>query len=151
MASSALRYRRPTAAPKAASSSSPVTWRSNSRSRAYASILNRLDHEYGSDGILPDLRGTNQPADLTEFEVPFSPECKAAVNFVYDVSLTNGSRVSLAANINYQDEAQTDVLDRANLTDEIYRIAALPVDGLWNFTHYGPPLSVGLTLNFNFK
>ena len=82
--------------------------------------------------------------------------------------------------MNYQDEAETDVFngDRtqmeertlvdasvtleesggrwavsafaANITDEQYRIAALPVAGLWNFTNYGAPRSYGLRLRYNF-
>jgi iron complex outermembrane receptor protein len=39
----------------------------------------------------------------------------------------------------------------ANVTDKVYRIAALPVAGLWNFTNYGPPRSFGITANFRFE
>ena len=39
----------------------------------------------------------------------------------------------------------------ANLSDEKYRIAALPVAGLWNFTNYGPPRQIGVTLNLKFE
>jgi iron complex outermembrane receptor protein len=157
-----------------------ATWVPTDSLRIGAS-LNWLDHKYGSDAILPDLRGTNQPVDLTQFEVPFSPEFKAALNVAYDIGLNSGARVTLQGEVNYQDEGQTDVFngtntqmqertllgasvtyhdkdDRwsatlygANLTDEVYRIAALPVAGLWNFTNYGPPLSVGVTFNLKFE
>lgn len=157
-----------------------ATWVPRDNLRIGASI-NWLDHEYGSDAILPDLRGGNATVDLTQFEVPFSPEIKYGLNIAYDVPMSSGSRVTLQAEVNHQDEAQTDVFngvntqmeertlfgasvtfhdkdDRwsatlygANLTDEVYRVAALPVAGLWNFTNYGPPLSVGVTLNMNFK
>jgi iron complex outermembrane recepter protein len=36
------------------------------------------------------------------------------------------------------------------VTDEVYRFAALPVAGLWNFTNYGAPRSYGLTLSMKF-
>jgi iron complex outermembrane receptor protein len=88
--------------------------------------------------------------------------------------------MTLQGAANYQDEAETDVFngvntqmesrtlldasityhdpkDRwsirfwgANLSDETYRIAALPVAGLWNFTNYGPPRSYGITLRTKF-
>jgi iron complex outermembrane receptor protein len=156
-----------------------ATWVVSDALRVGASV-GWLDHEYGSDAILPDLRGTNDPVDLTQFEVPFSPEFKFGVNVAYEAPLTSGASLLLQADLNYQDEAQTDVFNGANtqmeertlvgasvtyrdpgerwsamlyganLTDETYRIAALPVAGLWNFTNYGPPRSFGVTLRFNF-
>jgi iron complex outermembrane receptor protein len=143
--------------------------------------VNWLDHDYGSGSVLPDLRGTNQPVDLTQFDVPFSPTLKYGLTVAYDIPMNAGSRVTLQGDVNYQSEAETDVFngpntqmekrtlvgasatwhapdDRwsamlygANLTDETYRVAALPVAGLWNFTNYGPPRSYGVTLNFAFK
>jgi iron complex outermembrane receptor protein len=143
--------------------------------------LNWLDHEYGSGSVLPDLRGTNQPVDLTQFDVPFSPTLKYGLTAAYDIAMSAGARITLQGDVNYQSEAETDVFngantqmekrtlvgasatwhapdDRwsamlygANLTDEVYRVAALPVAGLWNFTNYGPPRSYGVTLNFSFK
>jgi iron complex outermembrane receptor protein len=145
-----------------------------------SAALNWLHHEYRS-GILPDLRGTNSPIDLTQFDVPFSPKWKAAFGVGYDWPLADGRRMSLDASANYQAKAETDVFngvdtqmesrtlldlgltyhdrdDRwavtaygANLTDETYRVAALPVAGLWNFTNYGPPRSYGVKLNVRFK
>jgi iron complex outermembrane receptor protein len=50
-----------------------------------------------------------------------------------------------------QDDRWSATLYGANLTDETYRIAALPVAGLWNFTNYGPPRSFGLRFNVHFK
>ncbi len=157
-----------------------ATWVPRDNLRIGAS-LGWLDHKYGSDAILPDLRGGSAPVDLTQFDVPFSPELKFGLNVAYDVALNSGSRLTLQADVNHQDEAETDVFNGANtqmqkrtllgasvtfhdkderwsatlyganLTDEVYRIAALPVAGLWNFTNYGPPRSVGVTLNMNFK
>ena len=98
----------------------------------------------------------------------------------YDWELQTGKRVTLNANLNYQSEAETDVSNRpntqmeertlldlaatlherdnrwnvtayvSNVTDEVYRFAALPVAGLWNFTNYGAPRSYGLTLSMKF-
>ena len=157
-----------------------ATWVPTDNLRIGASI-NWLDHKYGKGSVLPDLRGTGAPVDLTQFDVPFSPELKYGLNVAYDVPLSSGSRVTLQGDLNYQDVAETDVFnglntqmekrtlvglsatwhaqdDRwsatlygANLTDETYRVAALPVAGLWNFTNYGPPRSFGVTLNFNFE
>jgi iron complex outermembrane receptor protein len=157
-----------------------ATWVPTDNLRIGASI-NWLDHKYGGGSVLPDLRGTNQPIDLTQFDVPFSPKTKAGLTVAYDVPLSSGSRVTLQGDVNHQSEAETDVFnglntqmekrtllgasatyhskdDRwsatlygANLTDETYRVAALPVAGLWNFTNYGPPRSYGVTLNVSFK
>jgi iron complex outermembrane receptor protein len=157
-----------------------ATWVPSDNLRIGASI-NWLDHKYGKGSVLPDLRGTGAPVDLTQFDVPFSPELKYGLNVAYDVPLSSGSRVTLQGDVNYQDVAETDVFnglntqmedrtlvglsatwhakdDRwsatlygANLTDETYRVAALPVAGLWNFTNYGPPRSFGVTLNFSFE
>jgi iron complex outermembrane receptor protein len=157
-----------------------ATWVPTDNLRIGASI-NWLDHKYGKGSVLPDLRGTGAPVDLTQFDVPFSPELKYGLNMAYDMPLSSGSRVTLQGDLNYQDVAETDVFngqntqmekrtlvglsttwhapdDRwsatlygANLTDETYRVAALPVAGLWNFTNYGPPRSFGVTLNFKFE
>lgn len=138
-----------------------------------------LDTKY-KDAVLPDLRGTNQPIDLGPFTLPFSPEWKANVGVTYDYGLGDGARLVFNGNVNYQAEAETDVFnvprtqmqeralfnaaityrdreDRwyaslygANLTDEVYRVAALPVAGLWNFTNYGPPRSYGVSVGLNF-
>ena len=157
-----------------------LTWVPTTDFRIGASV-NWLHHKYGSDAILPDLRGTNKPTDLTQFDVPFSPKIKAGLTLAYDIGMASGSRVTLQGGVNHQGEAQTDVFngantqmqartlvdtsatfhekgDRwsasvyiANLTNETYRIAALPVAGLWNFTNYGAPRSYGVNFNFNFK
>jgi len=156
-----------------------ATWVPSANWRVTAA-LNFLDHEYKT-GILPDLRGTNQPIDLTKFGVPFSPEWKALLGVSYNWVTDDGGRVIFNGSINYQDEAETDVFnglntqmqERAlvdlsvtfsdrddrwaltgwatNVTDEVYRIAALPVAGLWNFTNYGQPRTFGLTLGVKFK
>ena len=156
-----------------------LTWVPSDNWRVTGAV-NWIDHEYDSGTFLPDLRGTNQPIDLTQYDVPFSPEWKFMLGASYDWSLVSGKRVTLNGSLNYQDEAETDVFnglntqmedrtlvdlsatlhdreDRWALTayvtnalDETYRVAALPVAGLWNFTNYGPPRSYGLTLNVKF-
>lgn len=141
--------------------------------------LNWLDHEYTS-GILPALRTTDVPTPLEPFTVPFSPKLKLNLAANYYISLASGARVRLSAAANYQDSAETDVFnavntqmdsrtlvnlsvnyldsgDRftvtayaANVLDEEYRFSALPVAGLWLFTHYGPPRSLGVKINVRF-
>ena len=155
-----------------------VTWLPTADLRLGAS-LNLLDHNYGT-AILPDLRGTNQPVDISNLNVPFSPKVKAGVNAAYDFNMSSGSKLVLAGDVNYQSEAEADVFNGlntqmqkrtlvnlsatwhdpkgrysvgayvANATNEIYRVAALPVAGLWNFTNYGAPRSYGLNLNVKF-
>ena len=157
-----------------------LTWVPTDQWRVTGAV-NWIDHEYDSGTFLPDLRGTNQPIDLTQFEVPFSPEWKLMLGASYEWDLATGNRVTLNGALNYQDEAQTDVFngentqmesrtlvdlaatlhdreDRWSLTaymnnalDETFRIAALPVAGLWNFTNYGAPRAYGLTLNMKFR
>jgi iron complex outermembrane receptor protein len=139
-----------------------------------------LDHEYTSGVLPNLRIGGGEEIPLEQFDVPFSPELKAMLNVEYDFELANGYGVTLQGAVNYQDEAETDVFngantqmqertlldasityhdpqDRwsirlwgANLSDETYRIAALPVAGLWNFTNYGPPRSYGITLRTKF-
>ena len=142
-------------------------------------FVNYLDHEYTS-GVLPDLRGTGQPVPLEQFDVPFSPEWKVGATVEYDWDLASGRWLTFGGAVNYQSEAETDVFNGvntqmeertlldlfvtlngrdgdwsvslygSNLTDETYRVAALPVAGLWNFTHYGPPRSYGITIRSHF-
>ena len=129
----------------------------------------------------PAYRAAPDPSscdiDLTQFDLPFSPEWKFGVNVTRDFDLSGGALVSLNGNLNYQSEAETDVFNGqntqmeertllgaavtylepdarwsatlygSNLTDEIYRVAALPVAGLWNFTNYGMPRQIGVQLN----
>jgi iron complex outermembrane receptor protein len=142
--------------------------------------LSWLDHKYTSGVLPNLRIGGGEEIPLEQFDVPFSPEIKAMLNAEYDFELANGYRLTLQGSLNYQDEAETDVFngvntqmeertlldasvtyhdpkDRwsirlwgANLSDETYRIAALPVAGLWNFTSYGPPRSYGITLRTKF-
>jgi iron complex outermembrane receptor protein len=142
--------------------------------------MNWLDHEYTSGVLPNLRIGGGEEIPLEQFDVPFSPEIKAMLNAEYDMTLASGSWITLQGSLNYQDEAETDVFngvntqmeertlldasityhepnDRwsirlwgANLSDETYRFAALPVAGLWNFTNYGPPRSYGVTLRAKF-
>jgi len=121
---------------------------------------------------------TNQ---LSKYLVPFSPKWKANLGVSYDLGLASGAHVTLHGDANYQAEAETDVYNTintqmqartvlnvsaayhdekgrwsvtpwiANVGNKIYRVAALPVAGLWNFTNYGAPRSYGVTANFRFE
>jgi len=143
--------------------------------------VNWLHHVYGSGSVLPDLRGSNEPIDLTQFDLPFSPEWKAALDVSRDFAMPTGGRLTVNVNGNYQSLAETDVFNGVNtqmtartllgawvtyydpdsrwsatlygnnLTNEIYRVAALPVAGLWNFTSYGAPRQIGVSVDLNFK
>lgn len=156
-----------------------ATWVPTDRWRITAAA-NWLDHDYKS-GILPDLRGDGQETSLLDFNVPFSPKWKFMASAAYEFGLANGQRMTLLGAGNYQSAAETDVFnglntqmesrllvdlsatlhdrqDRwsltayvTNLTDETYRVSALPVAGLWNFTNYGPPRSYGLVLSMRFE
>jgi len=140
--------------------------------------LNLLSHDY-TGGELPDLRGTNQPVDLEQFDVPFSPTVKAMADAEYQFPFAGGM-LSLYGSVNYQSKGETDVFNGvntemeartlvdlsatyrsaddqwsvtafvANLLDEEYRVAALPVAGLWNFTSFGAPRSGGVRVNYRF-
>jgi iron complex outermembrane receptor protein len=119
--------------------------------------------------------------DLTQFDLPFSPKFKANLGVTYTIGVKGGGKTAFNVNGNYQGVSETDVFnglntqqnsrtllgaaitytdpnDRwsatlygTNLTDKIYRVAALPVAGLWNFTNYGAPRQVGVTLDAKFK
>lgn len=154
-----------------------ATWVPTTNLRVTAA-LNLMDHQYKT-AILPDLRGTNEPIDLEQFDVPFSPETKAMLGVDYQIPVSAGI-VTLSGSANYQSEAETDVFNApnsqmeartlvdlgvsfedaserwmvsafvANALDEEYRISALPVAGLFNFTQYGAPRSYGVKLRYNF-
>lgn len=130
-----------------------------------------LDHEYDEF----DLNG----ADLSDLDVPFSPENKYGLSVTYEHEFMNGT-LSWNTNFNHQDEAEfsvfnspltqleeRDLLDAnvtyydgqgryrltlwgKNLTDELHRSAANSVAGLWNFTMYDRPRSFGVELAFHF-
>jgi iron complex outermembrane receptor protein len=154
-----------------------ATWLATANLQFHAAI-NYMDHEY-TEGVLPALRGTGEPTPLEQFDVPFSPEWKFMLSADYRMPTSLGD-VVLNASMNHQDEAETDVFNgertqmeertlvdasvtleesagrwavsafAANITDEQYRIAALPVAGLWNFTNYGAPRSFGVRFRYNF-
>jgi iron complex outermembrane receptor protein len=160
-----------------------LTWLPTDLWRIGASV-NWLDQEYGSGSCLPNLRGDNPDPqscdiDLTQFNLPFSPEWKAGLDVSRDFAAGDAT-VTVNANLNYQSEGETDVFNGANtqmsertllgasvtytdpddrwsatlfgtnLTDETYRVAALPVAGLWNFTNYGGPRQIGVSVNMKF-
>ena len=144
----------------------------------FNAALSWMDHEY-TGGELPDLLGGGDPVRLEDFEAPFSPRLKAMLSAEYRLPIAPGDLV-FGASVNHQDQAQTDVFNSArtqmherslvnlsialeeragfwslrafvaNATDERYRIAALPVAGLWNFTNFGAPRSYGVRFRYNF-
>ena len=156
-----------------------ATWVASEALRVGGSV-NWLKHDYTSGILPNLRGDGGTEISLLPFDVPFSPKLKYGVNASYDVNLATGSRLVFAGDVNYQSVSETDVFngdntqqqkrtlvnvsatwhdakDRysltgyvANVTDETYRIAALPVAGLWNFTNYGAPRSFGLTLNVKF-
>jgi len=117
---------------------------------------------------------------LTRYRPTFSPQWKGDLAVTYDLPFASLSRWTLRGDANYQGTAETDVYNTvntqmqsrlllnfqatyhdkdgkwsvtpwiANAADKIYRVAALPVAGLWNFTNYGPPRSFGVTVNLKF-
>jgi len=155
-----------------------INWIANENTE-FKLALNWLDHDYTS-GILPALRTTDVPTPLEQFKVPYSPKFKGMLMANYAVPMSSGARVLLSGSVNYQSKAETDVFNAPNtimdertlvylsigyldpedrftltvymdnVTDEEYRIAALPVAGLWNFTNYGPPRSYGIRLGVRF-
>jgi iron complex outermembrane receptor protein len=156
-----------------------ATWVASEALRVGGSV-NWLKHDYTSGILPNLRGDSGTAISLLPFDVPFSPKLKYGVNASYDVNMATGSRLVFAGDVNYQSVSETDVFngtntqqqkrtlvnvsatwhdakDRysltgyvANVTDETYRIAALPVAGLWNFTNYGAPRSFGLTLNVKF-
>lgn len=155
-----------------------IDWIAN-ENLEFKAAINWLDHEYTS-GILPALREQDQPTPLEQFDVPYSPDFKAMLVANYYIPTAGGGRVLLSGSANYQAEAETDVFNSANtqmesrtlvylglsyldaadrytvsfyidnLLDEEYRVAALPVATLWNFTHFGPPRSYGVRFKARF-
>jgi iron complex outermembrane receptor protein len=63
------------------------------------------------------------------------------------------ARTLLGASATYHDadDRWSATLYGTNLTNEIYRVAALPVAGLWNFTNYGAPRQYGMSVDLKFK
>jgi iron complex outermembrane receptor protein len=118
---------------------------------------------------------------LSQYRVTFSPNWKANLSINYDLPFASLNRWTLHADGNYQGTSETDVYNTlntqmqsrlllnasatyhdaggkwtftpwvSNITDKVYRVAALPVAGLWDFTNYGAPRSFGITANLHFE
>jgi iron complex outermembrane receptor protein len=148
-----------------------LTWLATPNLQIMANV-GYLDHEYDEFELdVPPIDGVLE--DLSDLDVPFSPEWKWGISATYDQMLPVGG-LTYNVNVNHQDEAQTSVFNSPftqmsertlwdanityrgpedryyvtlwgkNLTDERYRIGANSVAGLWNFTMYGRPRSYGL-------
>lgn len=131
-----------------------------------------LDHEY--DEFV--LNGV----DLSDNDVPFSPDLKYGISLTYEHEFMNGTLV-WNTNLNHLDENETSVFnspytqlterdlwdanvsyyDREdryritlwgkNLSDERNRNGANSVAGLWNMTNYGRPMSYGIEFAVSFN
>lgn len=130
-----------------------------------------LDHEY--DEFV--LNGV----DLSDNDVPFSPDLKYGISLTYEHEFMDGTLI-WNTNLNHLDENETSVFNSPytqlterdlwdanvsyydnsgryrvtlwgkNLNDERNRNGANSVAGLWNMTNYGRPKSFGLELAFHF-
>jgi len=138
-----------------------------------------LQHDYREFDL--DTNGDGIFEDLSNLDVPYSPEWKAVVGVTYDQYLTDGhGSITWNTSLNYQAEAETSVFEPTfsemesrklwdanvtwrdqdekyrvtfwakNLLDETHRIGANSVAGLWNFTAYGRPRSLGVEFGVRF-
>lgn len=147
-----------------------ITWIINQNWRLDFN-LGLLDHEY--DEFV--LNGV----DLSDNDVPFSPDLKYGISLTYEQSFMQGSMV-WNTNFNHMDENEFSVFNSPytqmserdlwdanvtyrdgedryritfwakNLLDERNRNAANSVAGLWNMTNYGRPRSYGLEFAVHF-
>ena len=62
------------------------------------------------------------------------------------------ARTLLNAYLRYttSDDKMTFTLFGKNLTDQTHRVSSNAVAQLWNFTQYGPPREIGVTVGYNF-
>ncbi len=137
-----------------------------------------LDHEYDEFDLDTNQDGIVE--DLSNFDVPFSPENKYGIALTYEHAFWNGS-MTWNTNFNHTDENEFSVFNSPltqmserdlwdanvsyhdgdgryrvtlwgkNLSDERYRMAANSVAGLWNFTMFGRPRSYGLEFSVHFQ
>lgn len=135
-------------------------------------------HEYIE--FLVDTDGDGTLEDLSGLKVPFSPKWQIGGSITYDMALGNGGGLTWNANFHYQSTAEFSVFNSLftqlesrtlvgafvtwrdpeeryeisiwgkNLLNEIHRIGANSVAGLWNFTQNGRPREFGFTLGFHF-
>ena len=148
-----------------------VTWypTDNLRFTANASFL---DCEY--QDFTTDLDGDGLNDDASGLEPNFCPDSQFYADGAYDWTLGNGGNVTFFASVHHTPESEYSVFNSDytqleertlvnasvsyeepegrwrvsafvnNLTDEIFRVSANSVAGLWNFSNYGPRRQMGL-------
>lgn len=155
-----------------------VTWypTDNFKLSANASYL---DCEY--DDFSTDLDGDGANDDASGLDPNFCPESQFYADGTYDWNLENGGRVTLFASVHHTPESEYSVFNSDftqleertlvnasiayeepqgrwrlsgfvnNLTDEVYRVSANSVAGLWNFSNYGPRRQYGVELRVSLQ
>ena len=136
-----------------------------------------LDCEY--QDFATDLDGDGNNDDASGLEPNFCPEYQLYADGSYDIRLGNGGLITFFASVHHTPESEYSVFNSdftqleertlvnanvsyeepdgrwrlslfgTNLTDEVYRVSANSVAGLWNFSQYGPRTQVGAELRVN--
>lgn len=71
-----------------------------------------LDAEYKEFDFDPDPADpSNVPVDLTNLDIPFSPEWQLSAEAIYDMSLSHGGMIQWVAGVHYQSKAETSPFD----------------------------------------
>ncbi len=121
-----------------------------------------------------DVDGDGVNDDASYLKLRNAPNWTASANARYEFPPTSWGTVSVNADVNYQSEYESTTLNAAfsqgqartlvgasigwtdpteryrvsvfgrNLLDEVYRVSANSVAGLFNFTNYAPPRSFGV-------
>lgn len=138
-----------------------------------------LDCEY--QDFSTDFDGDGLNDDASGLEPNFCPDNQFYVDAAYDIMLGNGGRLTLFSSVHHTPESEYSVFNSDftqleertlvnasvsyeepqerwrlslfgnNLTDEIYRVSANSVAGLWNFSNYGPRQQLGLELRVSLR
>lgn len=129
--------------------------------------------------FLTDVYGTGQNIDATFLHLTRLPEWTISFGATY-TWMTNIGTIAANTNINYQSGYESSTLNAAytqgqgrtllngnlswtdnsdrfkvtvfgnNLLNKVYRVSGNSIAGLWNFTNYAPPRSVGAELGVKF-
>jgi iron complex outermembrane receptor protein len=127
-----------------------------------------------------DINGDGTNEDASFLELRNVPEWTVGITANYAFPPSPMGQFTLNADLNHQSEFQTSTLNAAftqgesrtlvgasiqwsdpserfraslyarNIFNEIYRVSGNSVAGLWNFTNYAPPRSVGIELGVRF-
>jgi iron complex outermembrane receptor protein len=148
-----------------------VSWLATDRLRVDFS-LSAMDHEYDEFFF--------SGADLSDNDIPFSPDLKWGLTLTYEHAVMNGNLV-WSTSFNHIDETEMSVFNTPrtqmqerdiwdanvtyhpgdgryrvtlwgkNLTDEVLRFGSNSVAGLWNMTNYDRPRSIGIEFSMRFN